>query len=193
MTSFVGAPIRIRDEVFGNLYLAERLGEKEFSESDEAMLVALAGAAGFAIENARLYERSQQQRRWAQAIGELTQSLLESPDEDTALMLLAQQVVHLTEAQVCLVALRDEDGAPTRVRALHRRDGDARAACMGEVAPAGDAGNSGPRFSGRTNPSCWFPGRRATRPDAYRQIWRSWPGFRQPGQRPFCPCRPVPV
>ena len=124
MTSFLGVPVRIRDEVFGNLYLAERQGEKEFSESDEAMLVALAGAAGFAIENARLYERSQQQRRWAQAIGELTQTLLESPDEDTALMLLARQVVHLTQAQVCLVALRDEDGAQTRVRALHQRDGE---------------------------------------------------------------------
>jgi signal transduction histidine kinase len=122
MTSFLGTPIRIRDEVFGNLYLAERQGEKEFSEADEAMLVALAGAAGFAIENARLYERSRQQRLWAQAIGELTQSLLESPDEDTALMLLVEQVVRLSEAQVCLVALRDEEGAPTRVRALHRRD-----------------------------------------------------------------------
>ena len=49
------------------------------------MLVALAAAAGVAIDNARLYERSQRQRRWAQAIGEVSQTLLESEDEDAAL------------------------------------------------------------------------------------------------------------
>jgi signal transduction histidine kinase len=121
MHTFLGAPIRIRDEVFGNLYLAERMGETEFSEADEAMLVALASAAGFAIDNARLYERSEQQRRWERAIREMTQDLLESPDEDSTLTSLAERVCVLVEAGTCAVALAD-GGGHTAVRALHRQD-----------------------------------------------------------------------
>ena len=78
MHSFLGAPVRIRDEVFGNLYMAEKQGAEEFTAEDEAMLVALAAAAGVAIDNARLYDRSQRQRRWSEAVGELTQTLLEA-------------------------------------------------------------------------------------------------------------------
>ncbi|HLI16528.1 MAG TPA: GAF domain-containing sensor histidine kinase [Acidimicrobiales bacterium] len=57
MRSFLGVPIRVRDEVFGNLYLTEKVGAPEFSEEDEALAVALAGAAGLAVGNARLYAR----------------------------------------------------------------------------------------------------------------------------------------
>ena len=73
MHSFMGAPVRIRDEVFGNLYLAEKLEAEEFTDEDEAVLVALAAAAGVAIDNARLYEASRRQRRWSDAVGELAQ------------------------------------------------------------------------------------------------------------------------
>src|SRR5581483_762186 len=57
MRSFLGVPIRVREHVFGNLYLCEKQGADEFSDSDEALVVALATAAGVAIENARLHER----------------------------------------------------------------------------------------------------------------------------------------
>jgi len=60
MHSFLGVPIRVRDEVFGNLYLTEKQGAAEFSEDDEELVVALAGAAGVAIENARLHQRLEQ-------------------------------------------------------------------------------------------------------------------------------------
>ncbi|MGV9330272.1 GAF domain-containing protein, partial [Streptosporangium sandarakinum] len=53
MGSFLGVPVRIREEVFGNLYLTEKRGGGEFDEEDEAIVVALATAAGVAIENAR--------------------------------------------------------------------------------------------------------------------------------------------
>ena len=118
MRTFLGAPIRIRDEVFGNLYLAERIGETEFSAADEAMLVALASAAGFAIDNARLYERSEQQRRWEVAIRELTQDLLASQEEDPALSSLAERVCVLAEAEVSAIALSTNEGR-TVVRAFH--------------------------------------------------------------------------
>ncbi len=60
MRSFLGVPIRVRDQVFGNLYLTEKQGAAEFSEEDEELVVALAGAAGVAIENARLHQRLEQ-------------------------------------------------------------------------------------------------------------------------------------
>jgi signal transduction histidine kinase len=50
-------PIRVRDQVFGNLYLTDKQGAAEFSEDDEILAVALAGAAGVTIENARLLAR----------------------------------------------------------------------------------------------------------------------------------------
>ena len=57
MRSFLGVPIRIRDKVYGNLYLTEKQGAFEFSAEDEALVLSLAGAAAIAIDNARLYER----------------------------------------------------------------------------------------------------------------------------------------
>ena len=57
MKSFLGVPIRIRNQVFGNLYLTEKLTAEEFSADDEQLAVALAGAAAIAIDNARLHAR----------------------------------------------------------------------------------------------------------------------------------------
>ncbi len=55
MTSFLGVPIRVHGEVYGNLYLTNKKTEAEFSEDDEELVLALAMAAGIAIENARLH------------------------------------------------------------------------------------------------------------------------------------------
>lgn len=57
MHTFLGVPVRVRDDVFGNLYLAEKEGGQKFTSDDEELVVALAGAAGVAIENARLHEK----------------------------------------------------------------------------------------------------------------------------------------
>jgi signal transduction histidine kinase len=58
MTSFLGAPIRVHDRVYGNLYLTDKIGAAEFTEDDEAVIEALAVAAGIAVENARLHQRA---------------------------------------------------------------------------------------------------------------------------------------
>ncbi len=71
MHGFLGVPIRTRDSVFGNLYLTEKQGEGEgphdFTQVDEEVVVALASAAGVAIENARLYAQGRVREEWLQA------------------------------------------------------------------------------------------------------------------------------
>ena len=69
MHTFLGVPVRIRNEVFGNLYMSEKQGADEFSPEDESILVALAAAAGVAIDNARLFDAGRRQRDWADAVG----------------------------------------------------------------------------------------------------------------------------
>lgn len=63
MRSFLGVPIMVRGVVFGNLYLAEKAGGGEFTADDEDIVLALAAAAGVAIEIARLYEDAQRAQR----------------------------------------------------------------------------------------------------------------------------------
>jgi len=60
MRSFLGVPIRVRDEVFGNLYLTDKTTAEVFTDVDEELVVALASAAAVAIENARLHARVQE-------------------------------------------------------------------------------------------------------------------------------------
>ena len=76
MTGFLGVPVRIGEEVFGNLYLTERCGGGEFTAEDEELAIALAAAAGAAIANARRFSESEQRRHWLDASGDLMPLLL---------------------------------------------------------------------------------------------------------------------
>lgn len=81
MTSFLGVPIRVRETVFGNLYLTEKNGGGDFSQSDEDLTVALAAAAGVAIENMRLFEAETRRSRWLECGQDAVNALLNtSPD-----------------------------------------------------------------------------------------------------------------
>ncbi len=60
MKSFLGVPLKVRGEVYGNLYLTDKVGWTEFTRDDEALVEALGLAAGIAIENARLHRRMQE-------------------------------------------------------------------------------------------------------------------------------------
>jgi signal transduction histidine kinase len=60
MESFLGVPIRLRDDVFGNLYLTDKTTAEVFTDVDEELVVGLAAAAGVAIENVRLHTRVQE-------------------------------------------------------------------------------------------------------------------------------------
>ncbi|PKW25510.1 GAF domain-containing sensor histidine kinase [Phycicoccus duodecadis] len=110
MASFMGTPVRIREQVFGNLYLTEKVGGAPFTDEDESILEALAAAAGIAIDNARLYERTIRQRQWMEATGEVSQMLLEGHDEAAAMGYLAGRTRVLSRADLVVVALQDGDG-----------------------------------------------------------------------------------
>jgi signal transduction histidine kinase len=60
MSSFLGVPLYVHGEVFGNLYFTEKLDSEVFTDIDEELAVALAGAAAISIENARLHTRTQE-------------------------------------------------------------------------------------------------------------------------------------
>jgi len=104
MTAFVGVPIRIGQEVFGNLYLTERSGGGEFTAEDEELAIALAAAAGAAIANARRFTESEQRRRWLTASSDLTPVLL-SGDADKAHTLIAEHAAAAAEADFAVVAV----------------------------------------------------------------------------------------
>ncbi|WP_206340226.1 GAF domain-containing protein [Blastococcus litoris] len=104
MHSFLGVPVLVRGEVFGNLYMTEKRSG-EFTAEDEAVLTALAGAAGIAIDNARLYEEGEVRRRWLSAVSEVRAALLEATSQEDALRLIAEQVAALTGADATLLAL----------------------------------------------------------------------------------------
>ena len=69
MESFLGVPIRVGDQVFGNLYLTNA-ASGEFSADDEELVTALASTVGFAIDNARLFERAKRRQAWLAASAE---------------------------------------------------------------------------------------------------------------------------
>lgn len=76
MHRFLGAPIRVRGQAFGNLYLTEKQGGQPFTQDDEDLVVGLAAVAGAAIENARLYDDVQRREAWRDAVLELSRAVL---------------------------------------------------------------------------------------------------------------------
>jgi signal transduction histidine kinase len=105
MRRFLGVPIRVRDEVFGNLYLTEKAGGGEFDDDDENVVSALATAAGVAIENARLYQEATRRERWLQATAEVSTALLSGTDPDEVLGLVARRAREICDADLATVAL----------------------------------------------------------------------------------------
>ena len=109
MRSFLGVPVRIRGEVFGNLYLTEKQDGGQFDEEDETVVTALAAAAGVAIENARLYEEARRRQRWLQASDEVTRRLLSGAHPGDVLDLVTQQVLEMSGADLAVLALPEDE------------------------------------------------------------------------------------
>ncbi|MEV4946763.1 GAF domain-containing protein [Streptomyces sp. NPDC053755] len=100
MHSFLGVPIRVREEVFGNLYLTEKRGAADFDSEDEAVVTTLAVAAGIAIENARLYEEGRLREQWLAASADLTSALLSGAEESQVLDGMLERAVDIAGADM---------------------------------------------------------------------------------------------
>ncbi|HWO65935.1 MAG TPA: GAF domain-containing protein [Umezawaea sp.] len=143
MHGFLGVPIRVRDEIFGNLYMTEKKGTAEFTADDEVVLQALAAAAGVAIENARLFERSRMRERWLEATAEINSELLGGASAQDALQLIALRTVELSGAHSSLIVLDGEGrlfvttGAGPRVDEIIGSDLSGHTSAVQEVLGAG--------------------------------------------------------
>lgn len=115
MTSFLGCPVRIRGEVFGNIYLTDKRSATGFSEADAQLLEVLAEWAAIAIENARSHERLDRRRaeleravRGLQATTELSREAERETSVDRVLELVVKRGRALADARACAVLLHDE-------------------------------------------------------------------------------------
>jgi signal transduction histidine kinase len=112
MRTFLGVPIRARGEVFGRLYLTEKTNGSAFTQDDEVVVKALAGAAGIAVDNARLYEDARHRQAWLEATSEVTAQLLAASEPVEALRLIANRAMELTGADYTLIAVPDDPDVP---------------------------------------------------------------------------------
>lgn len=112
MRSFLGVPVMVRGTVFGNLYLTEKRGGEDFTEEDEVLAIALAAAAGVAIENARLYEEARRRQRWLEAGMDVSGRLMAANPEGAAsgLELIAERALRESESTLALIAVPEAAG-----------------------------------------------------------------------------------
>jgi signal transduction histidine kinase len=109
MDSFLGVPVRVRDIVYGNLYLSHGVGG-HFTAEDEQLIGSLAATAGFAIDNARLFAQTRRQEEWSAASAVITAALLET-SETEALGMLADTILRLSRADLVTVIFPTDDPA----------------------------------------------------------------------------------
>ncbi|MGF7234073.1 MAG: GAF domain-containing protein [Frankia sp.] len=108
MGTFLGVPLRIRTEVFGNLYLSEKRDGRPFTAEDEELALALAASAGVAIDNARLFDEARHRQRWLQASTEITRQVLAT--DAGSLELIARRAREVAAADLAVIMLRSDAG-----------------------------------------------------------------------------------
>ena len=112
MHTFLGVPVRIHDEIYGNLYLTEKANGLPFDEDDEVLVEALAAAAGIAISNARLYEQTRAQQSWIEASSDIATELLRGTEPGGVFRLIADEALRLNDASCVLVAVPSDSEVP---------------------------------------------------------------------------------
>ncbi|WP_406171352.1 GAF domain-containing sensor histidine kinase [Streptomyces sp. NBC_00996] len=131
MRSFLGVPIRVHGEIFGNLYLTEKRGGGPFDDDDLNMVRVLAAEAGIAIGNARLYEAAHQRERWIDGSVAVTTALLSGSDAEEALQVVAEQARRLSGSAAGIVLLPAKEGGLEIVAVASER----RSKALGFVLP----------------------------------------------------------
>ena len=125
MHSFLGVPIVIRGESWGNLYLTEK-AEAAFTEQDEEAAVVLADLAATAIANAKLYETSERRRteleravRGLEATRDIATAIGMATSLDRVLELIVKRGRALINANTVLIMLREGDTLVVTAAAGH--------------------------------------------------------------------------
>ena len=113
MGSFIGVPIRIRDLVFGNIYLTDKRGGGPFTAEDEDLLVALAANAAVAVDHARLHDESVRSASRQQAGARITTALLSQADSPDVLRMVMAEGRLLVDADDVLITRRTPDREET--------------------------------------------------------------------------------
>jgi signal transduction histidine kinase len=121
MTGFLGAPIRVRDAVFGNIYLTDKLDGGSFDARDEELVIGLAAVAGAAIANARLVDDLRGRQRWRDAVLDLAVTVLSGGSTEVAEGQVAELACAVVDGLGAVVVVRDRDGNP----AVSRTSGQA--------------------------------------------------------------------
>ncbi|MET1064446.1 MAG: GAF domain-containing sensor histidine kinase [Arthrobacter sp.] len=113
MRTFLGVPVRVRDVIFGNLYLTEKEDGNDFTAEDEALAVALAAAAGVAIDNARLYDDARRRARWLEACMDVSGLMLSNDRDYTSggLDPIAGRALQESGSQLSLLVAPAADGS----------------------------------------------------------------------------------
>ena len=107
MESFLGVPIVLRGVAYGNLYLTEKEGGRDFTDEDSELSQLLAAQAAVAIENARLYESSTKWLRQFESLNEVGNALSSELELEPLLGLVARRLHELVDAKLVLIALPD--------------------------------------------------------------------------------------
>ncbi|MFI6625727.1 GAF domain-containing protein [Streptomyces sp. NPDC050528] len=131
MRAFLGVPIRVSGEVFGNLYLGEKRGGEPFNDYDVSMVRVLATEAGIAIGNARLYEAAKQRERWIDGSVAVTTALLSGGDAEEALQVVAERARRLSGSAAGIVLLPAAEGGMEIVAVASEQPSDQ----LGRVVP----------------------------------------------------------
>jgi signal transduction histidine kinase len=111
MTSFLGAPVRARGRIFGNLYLTEKEGGEPFDDADEAAVLTLATQAGVAIANAQTYRELLQRENWLAALHEITSALLAGESQEVLMTTIVRSARGLGGADAAAIALPVSEGS----------------------------------------------------------------------------------
>ncbi|MFI9511018.1 GAF domain-containing sensor histidine kinase [Nocardia sp. NPDC052566] len=115
MHSFLGVPVRIRDEVFGSLYLTEKAGGAPFTENDDVLVQALAAAAGIAVDNARLYESARTRQAWIEATRDIATEFLADTESERVLAHVVDHARTLTGSSQSFLAGTAAPGGVTEL------------------------------------------------------------------------------
>ncbi|MFS0701860.1 GAF domain-containing protein [Cellulomonas sp. 179-A 4D5 NHS] len=129
MGSFLGAAVRVREQVYGYLYLSEKDGG--FTRADADVVVALAAAAGIAVANAQLYADAARREHWLRAGQDITTMLLSGVDEEEALEHIAATAREVAGADTAALALPGVGGELV----IELADGHAADSLIGAVMP----------------------------------------------------------